>query len=116
MISANRLLLIALAAMPLGCSVGPNFSRPDPHVPAGWSATSTASSAINTDPQAVVNWWSTFQEPTLSSLIERSTASNLDLRAAVLRITEARTQREVAAAAFWPTASRERVLHAPAPE
>src|SRR5882757_105451 len=103
--SLRWLRVVALAATASGCSVGPNFSRPDPHVPAAWSATSTASSPINTDPQAVVNWWSTFQEPTLSSLIERSTSSNLDLRAAVLRITEARTQREVAAAAFLPSAS-----------
>ena len=104
----GRLLLIALAALPLGCSVGPNFAHPDPHVPPQWSATSTAptaSTSINTEPQAVVNWWTTFQEPTLSSLIERSTASNLDLRAAVLRITEARAEREVAAAAFLPTAT-----------
>ena len=31
--------------------------------------------------------------------------SNLDLRAAVLRIDEARAQRAIAAAAFWPTVS-----------
>jgi NodT family efflux transporter outer membrane factor (OMF) lipoprotein len=87
--------------MPLGCSVGPNFTRPDPRVPAQWSPASTSSS-LNTDPQAVVTWWTNFQEPTLVSLIERSTASNLDLRAAVLRITEARAERDVASAAFWP--------------
>jgi outer membrane protein, multidrug efflux system len=98
-----RLSVIVLAAtLPLGCSVGPNFKRPDPHAPAGWSA-AAASSATNTEPQALISWWNTFQEPTLTSLVERSTQSNLDLRAAVLRITEARTQREVAAAAFWPT-------------
>ncbi len=98
----TRLWLIATAALlTLGCSVGPDFKRPDPHVPAQWSRAS-ASSALNTEPQAVVDWWSTFQEPMLSSLIERSAASNLDLRAAVLRISEARAQREVAAAAFWP--------------
>jgi len=39
----------------------------------------------------------------LSSLIERGVSSNLDLRAAVLRISEARAQREVAQAAFWPS-------------
>ena len=96
-----RLLVIALAATLPGCAVGPNFTRPDPHVPPKWSPAS-ASGPVNTEPQAVVTWWSTFQEPQLVSLIERSTASNLDLRAAVLRITEARAEREVASAAFWP--------------
>jgi NodT family efflux transporter outer membrane factor (OMF) lipoprotein len=95
--------LLAIAAVGLvGCSVGPNFKRPDPHVPSGWSPASV-SSAVTPESQSVVNWWTTFQEPMLTSLIERSAESNLDLRAAVLRITEARTQREVAAAAFWPT-------------
>lgn len=98
------LLIAALAATPLGCAVGPNFKQPVPHTPAGWS-TASASNAVSSDPAAVVNWWTTFQEPALSSLIERSTASNLDLRAAVLRITEARAQRDVAAAAFFPALS-----------
>jgi len=41
----------------------------------------------------------------LSSLLERSRSSNLDLRLAVLRIEEARAQRDVTAAAYWPTLS-----------
>jgi NodT family efflux transporter outer membrane factor (OMF) lipoprotein len=101
---ARRLLIVALALAPLGCAVGPNFKKPEAQVPASWSGAS-ASSAVNSDPATVVSWWSTFQEPTLSSLIERSTESNLDLRAAVLRITEARAQKDVANAAFFPTAS-----------
>jgi len=105
-LSLQRLLLIAVATvLPLGCSVGPNFRRTEPPVPAKWSPTAVASPLLSTDPQTVVAWWSTFQEPTLTSLIERSTTSNLDVRAAVLRITEARVQREVAAAAFLPSAS-----------
>jgi outer membrane protein, multidrug efflux system len=101
---ARRLLLVTLALMPLGCAVGPNFKKPQAPIPARWSA-AAASNAVNSDPATVVNWWSTFQEPTLSALIERSTESNLDLRAAVLRITEARAQKDVANAAFFPTAS-----------
>ncbi len=102
-IAPARLWLVATAALvPLACSVGPDFKHPDPHTTAQWSSAS-ASSAISTDPQAGVEWWSTFQEPLLTSLIERGTTSNLDVRAAVLRITEARAQREVATAAFWPT-------------
>jgi len=101
--SATRLFPVTTAAaLLLGCTVGPDFKRPDPHLPAQWSPAST-SKALTTEPQSVANWWSTFQEPTLSSLIERGVTSNLDLRAAVLRISEARAQREVAEAAFWPS-------------
>jgi multidrug efflux system outer membrane protein len=98
--TSSRLLVIVLTAVPLGCSVGPNFTRPDPHVPPQWSAVATTSNSLNAEP--VVTWWTTFQEPTLVSLIERSTAANLDVRAAVLRITEARAERDVTGAAFWP--------------
>jgi hypothetical protein len=50
-------------------------------------------------------WWADFNDSTLSSLIERSISANLDLRAAVLRIEEARAQRGVTAAALWPSLS-----------
>ena len=101
MLLRNRIMVVALALTPLGCSVGPNFKQPQAQVPATWSTFS----AVSSDPASVVNWWTTFQEPTLSSLIDRSTASNLDLRAAVLRITEARAERDVARAAFLPSVS-----------
>jgi outer membrane protein, multidrug efflux system len=100
-----RLLLIGLLAVPVGCSVGPDFVKPDAPVPAQWSQTAGTAKGINTDPQELVAWWTAFQEPMLSSLIERSSASNLDLRAAVLRITEARAERQVAAAGLLPSVS-----------
>jgi NodT family efflux transporter outer membrane factor (OMF) lipoprotein len=50
-------------------------------------------------------WWRSFGDPTLTSLIERATRSNLDVREAVLRIAEARAQRDVAAAPLWPSLS-----------
>ena len=89
----KQAMLAITVALLCACAVGPDFKQPEPHLPAGWSS-AAATPATNTEPQALVSWWSSFQEPTLSSLIERSTSSNLDLRAAVLRITEARTQRE----------------------
>jgi multidrug efflux system outer membrane protein len=98
----RRLMGLGMAALlPLGCAVGPNFTRPDPHLPPNWSPTA-ATGVVSTGQQAVTQWWNTFQEPMLSSLIDRGTTGNLDLRAAVLRIVEARAQREVAAAAFLP--------------
>jgi outer membrane protein, multidrug efflux system len=102
-------LLIPLAA----CTVGPNFVRPTPEVPAHWSPPhATPLQAPSGEPpasavaeQAELNWWGEFHDPILSSLIDRSIRANLDLRAAVLRIEEARAQREVTAAALWPSLS-----------
>jgi NodT family efflux transporter outer membrane factor (OMF) lipoprotein len=78
-------------------------------VPAQWSGSSLAppaapaTSAVNPGPADLSNWWAGFNDPQLSSLIERSRASNLDLRAAVLRIDESRAEHDVFAASFWPS-------------
>jgi multidrug efflux system outer membrane protein len=103
-------LTIALTVLPLGCTVGPQFKRPTPSVPAQWSSSSTApaaqpTSTVNTGAADLSTWWAEFNDPGLSSLIERSRASSLDLRAAVLRINESRAEHDVSAAGFWPTVS-----------
>lgn len=103
-------LTIALTALPLGCTVGPQFTRPTASVPAQWSGSSTApaaqpTSTVNTGVADLSTWWAEFNDPQLSALIERSRASSLDLRAAVLRIDESRAERDVSSASFWPTLS-----------
>jgi outer membrane protein, multidrug efflux system len=97
----------AVTAALLGaCTAGPNFVRPAPQAPEHWSAQATAPpSNVSGQAAELGAWWNGFDDPTLDSLIERAVASNLDLHAAVLRIEEARAQRAIAAAAFWPTLS-----------
>jgi outer membrane protein, multidrug efflux system len=100
----------AAAVPPLllaACTVGPNFVRPTAQTPAHWSARATAPAASTVTEQSLEldAWWQAFGDPVLSSLVERAVKSNLDLRTAVLRIDEARAQRAIAAAAYWPTLS-----------
>jgi NodT family efflux transporter outer membrane factor (OMF) lipoprotein len=92
--------IVTIMILLAGCTVGPNFVRPTPQVPAHWSP-----SQATTEQADLSAWWREFNDPTLSSLIDRSVTSNLDLRAAVLRIEEARAQRDVSASAFWPRLS-----------
>jgi NodT family efflux transporter outer membrane factor (OMF) lipoprotein len=89
------LLLSALA----GCMVGPDYQPPQPAVPATWSAPA-APTAQSVD---LANWWKTFNDPTLSSLIDRAIASNLDLKQAQSRLRQARAQRGLAFATLFPT-------------
>ena len=102
---AGRKLPAAVAALLSACSVGPDFVKPKPASPAHWSAQARASPqpAITEQDVDLRTWWKSFGDAQLGSLIERAVDSNLDLRAAVLRIDEARAQRAIAAAAFWPT-------------
>jgi outer membrane protein, multidrug efflux system len=72
---------------------------------AGGAAANGAGSAstIDTSAPGIEKWWSSFKDPTLTSLIERSLGANLDLHEAVVRIEEARAQRQQTAAGLWPT-------------
>ncbi len=123
--------IVTMAALLTACTVGPNFVRPTPQTPAHWSGRAAAPPAtpdgqppgpgatVAPPPKAarpppetfteqsadLGAWWSGFDDALLNSLIERALASNLDLRTAVLRVDEARAQRAVAAAAYWPTVS-----------
>ncbi len=100
------------ACLAAGCTVGPSFVRPKPDVPAEWSRTALQpppsghrASTVSTQTPPVVEWWTSFRDPTLSSLIGRSVAASLDVREAVLRIEESRAQRDVTAAGLWPSLS-----------
>src|SRR3954464_7698964 len=90
-----------------GCTVGPNFQKPDPQMPVGWvpptSQPTTQESVVSTAPPDVAQWWTTFDDPVLSSLVERAIQSNLDLREATARIRAARASRGVVSSGLWPT-------------
>ena len=105
----RSILPVALAAASLaGCAVGPNFRPPSPEVPSTWSAIAAPAAAaqasrVTTAPaDGAATWWTAFDDPELTSLVKRVAAANLDAKAAVLRIAEARAQRDVAAADLWP--------------
>jgi multidrug efflux system outer membrane protein len=91
-----------------GCAVGPNFSPPKADAPMAWTAAPARvaagplASVITTAEASETAWWTSFGDARLSSLVERAVASNLSARQAVMRIDEARAQRQLAAAGAWP--------------
>lgn len=119
--SAGWLLLV-------GCAVGPDFRSPPPTAPVGWvgpmspamgwvTAPATLASGPTTAPASapasqesvtvpqlapVVQWWTTFGDPMLDSLINRAVECNLDVRQAQARILQARGQRDIAIADLLP--------------
>ena len=106
----HRQLLLPLlgAAWLAGCVVGPNFTAPDAKTPAAWHDAAVAASngarlATDADPDPA--WWLTFNDPLMSSLIERATRGNPDVQIAVIRISEARANETAAAAAGLPKLS-----------
>lgn len=89
------------------CSVGPAYQSPKPHLPDRWGAAGGANAAeqISLTEEADTRWWRQFGDPELNDLIERARESNLDLRAAALRVAQARAQRAVVAGSRAPSLS-----------
>ncbi|GIL03779.1 MAG: RND transporter [Betaproteobacteria bacterium] len=54
-------------------------------------------------PAGLDRWWTLFNDPQLTALIEEALANNLDLRAAVARIDEARANLRLARSALFPS-------------
>jgi outer membrane protein, multidrug efflux system len=78
------LLVVGLS----GCMVGPNYRTPQAPVPAAWSEAPPAEAQAGA--AAIAQWWTTFKDPVLESLIARAVQSNWDLRTATGRVREAR--------------------------
>jgi outer membrane protein, multidrug efflux system len=94
--SAAWTMMILLA----GCSVGPNYKRPEIAVPASWNE--AQQSSFDTGPAPLTDWWTEFNDPLLNTLVQRAVQSNLDIRLAEARIRESRALRAVTAADAWP--------------
>jgi NodT family efflux transporter outer membrane factor (OMF) lipoprotein len=94
--------LLALAA----CTVGPDYETPAPSVSKTWANKSTEldplTSRTTSRGAVVAEWWKTFRDPELTSLVERAAQSNLDLKLAESRIREARGLRGISAGALLP--------------
>jgi len=99
------LLAAASALAASACiTVGPDYEPPEVDtVPDAWSTAATA--GVLEGEATIETWWQVFDDPILSSLIERSRAANLTLREATWRVEEARALRGVAAGQRVPQVS-----------
>jgi outer membrane protein TolC len=107
MASRSKTRFIAALIAPLlaaGCSVGPNFVSPDPHLPeASFTDDRGATADARLPPPTDPEWWAVFRDPILTDLEHRVAAANLDVRTATIRLAESRFQRGVTAAAELPS-------------
>ena len=97
----------AIFWLAVGCAVGPDYVPPQTEVPAAWTGVTTPTVSQTSVPTSnameLVEWWKTFDDPMLTSLVERAITANLDLRLAEARVRQARATRAGVAAGFWPT-------------
>jgi outer membrane protein, multidrug efflux system len=112
MTNLSRLLPpLAAPFMLAACTVGPNHTPPQPTLPGAFSslpasgALSSTPTAEGPAPRAVSVWWEHLGDPMLTSLVQRGTEGNLDLRIAAERVREARALRDAAAGRRMPQVS-----------
>ena len=104
----QRLLRVLGAACTLlslcGCSaVGPDYVKPETEAPFSLVLrTPGRSDQLAIDPQTLAQWWSTLEDPALSSFMERAVRGNLDLKNARARVREARVLRGINRARLFP--------------
>ena len=99
MIKTGICLSISLALS--SCSVGPNYKAPNPTIPQKWSGSlDTQATPARTITE---EWWTEFKDPILNQLIRDALRENLDLKQALLRVKDARTQRWITITAGLPS-------------
>ena len=103
MLAPKRPLLAALLAASAlgGCVVGPNYSAPASTalgVPQTYGLTAAPAASVD-----LTVWWRQFDDPLLSSLIDKATAANLDIAVSRSRLVQAREQLVQARSSLFPS-------------
>lgn len=102
MIIKHLLTSAICIAVLTGCSVGPNYSKPDVETPPAYKEAGAWVEAKPADAAPKGKWWEVFQDPTLNGLLEQVSVSNQTLKAAEARYTQARATVQAARAGLFP--------------
>ncbi len=100
----NKLPKLGLSTLTVlmlsGCvKLGPDFTGiENPPVPEKWKHEGSKSD------KSIAQWWKTFHDPTLNTLVEKTYAENLDIKSAGLRILQARAALGISEGLAFPQA------------
>ncbi len=101
----KSLLSLALVAALSGCSLIPEYQRPDAPVPADWPQGEAYSKASPEARAQALGWREFFRDPALQQLIEVALENNRDLRVAALNVDAYRALYRVQRADVLPAVS-----------
>lgn len=99
-VSKRALSGLLVGAMLAGCAVGPDYKAPKFDLVPFHNA-APAKAGLSVPP--LDRWWTGFDDPMLVTIIQRALAENLDLAAAVARVSQARAVAAGAGAQLLPT-------------
>ena len=93
-------LIITFICFVQGCLLGPDFNTPPTTVADKWLE--QGNKAVNSTASEHRDWWTVFNDPTLTRLIQLAYQQNLTLRTAGVRVLEARARLGIAIGEFYP--------------
>ena len=100
----HRVVLLSIALLASGCTVGPKYKRPDVAVPDSYrGVASEQATQTHAVPLGDQQWWDVFQDEQLRKLVRTALQQNYDLRIAASRVLEARAQLGITRADQFPT-------------
>jgi outer membrane protein TolC len=99
-----KVLLVILVVIS-GCSVGPDYKRPDAPVPSSFKELKGWREALPRDQEIRTKWWEAFDDSILNSLEEQITISNQSIALAESQYRQAQALVQLARAGYFPTLS-----------
>jgi multidrug efflux system outer membrane protein len=89
--------LLTVLATVNGCTVGPDYVKPEVDTPENWRiSVEDASGTVN------ALWWEQFNDPVLDALINLALVNNKDVRIAAARVEEFAARVDITRAGFYP--------------
>lgn len=88
-----------LAMLFAGCTVGPDYQRPDVAEPETFLGEGRGA----TNQVSLTGWWKTLGDPVLEGLVERGMTNNLTLQIGIQRIRQSRAQMMQSTSGLWPS-------------
>ena len=99
----KNILTSFFLALLIGCSVGPDYRRPDVTVPADYKEIKSWREATPRDQEIKSKWWEAFGDLTLNNLVEQITVSNQSIAIAESQYRQAMAQLRQAQAGYFPS-------------
>jgi multidrug efflux system outer membrane protein len=100
---ATVVAAVSAAALCLtGCTVGPNYHRPDAPTPASWKAEGPWRPGDPRDQIPKGEWWKIFGDADLSVLETQAVSANFTIQASVAKLDQARALARTSTAALYP--------------
>ncbi len=96
-------MFLVILLMLSGCSVGPDYKRPDAPVPSSFKELAGWREALPRDQEIKTKWWEAFDDPVLNSFAEQVNVSNQSIALAESQYRQAQALVQLARASYFPT-------------